>query len=113
MSTSLSLGNQPALLNSQLMTHSEVYSEKREGKSFHFFSLLDLNPPYSVEVVAKPYPMKYAVSQFQKFDGGKGNIREHFVRLLDSMGAFAHDTDLCMREFSKYLTDKPILGKSI
>lgn len=28
------------------------------------------------------------------------------MRFLDSMGAFAHDVDLCMREFSDSLTER-------
>lgn len=36
----------------------------------------------------------------------KRNTREHEVRVLDSMGANAHDVDLCIREFSKFLIDR-------
>lgn len=45
----------------------------------------------------KPYPVGYTIPQFQKFDGRRGNTREHVVRFLDSIRAHANDVDLCMR----------------
>lgn len=47
----------------------------------------------------------YTDPLFQKLDGQKGNTWEHLVFIFDSMRAFAHDAELCMREFSKSLTD--------
>lgn len=55
---------------------------------------LDLKPPFVVKVAA---------SQVQKFDDIIENTREHVVRFLDSVGAHAHNVDLCMREFFKSL----------
>lgn len=56
------------------------------------------------EVTTKPYLS--VTRQSQKFDSRRGNIREHVVCPLDSMGAHAHDVDLCIREFSKSLMDR-------
>lgn len=34
------------------------------------------------------------------------NTKKHVVRFIDSMGPYAHNTDLFLREFSKFLTDR-------
>lgn len=52
---------------------------------------LDLESPYSVEFVAKPYPVRYVIPQFQNFDYTHSNTHEHVVRFLDLMGAHAND----------------------
>lgn len=36
----------------------------------------------------------------------QGNTRDHDVLFLESIGSYAKDVDLCMREFSKSLTDQ-------
>lgn len=54
----------------------------------------------------KPYPAGYTVPNFQKFDGRKENTIEHIARFVDAMGSYAHSPELCLREFSKSLTDR-------
>ena len=63
-------------------------------------------PPYPAELLSKPYPEKYETLTFSLYDGRKGNAIEHVNKFLDSMGPFAGNGDLCLREFSKSLTDR-------
>lgn len=53
-----------------------------EGKAYVSSVCFDLKLSYSVEVAAKPYSVGYTVPQFQKFDGPRGNTREHVVTSL-------------------------------
>lgn len=62
-------------------------------------------PLYPNEVIKKPYPCRYKVLKFQKFDRRK-EIKEHVLRILYSMGPFSHDATVCLKEFSKSLTDR-------
>lgn len=90
------------------MTGAEVEPmlKKGKGKASMTSTCLDLKPSYLVDLAAKPYTLRYRVPKLQKFDGSKCNTREHTVHLLDSMDPFAHNNDLCLRKFSKSLTDK-------
>ncbi|CAL5381935.1 unnamed protein product [Camellia sinensis] len=38
---------------------------------------LDLRPPYPIHIASLPYPAGYTVPKFVRFDGRKGNAREH------------------------------------
>ena len=42
----------------------------------------------------------------RKFDGRKGNPREHIVSYIDDLGKYVDDENLRLREFSKSLNDK-------
>ena len=63
-------------------------------------------PPYPAELLSKPYPEKYETPTFALYDGRKGNAMEHISKFMDSMGPFAGDGELCLREFSKSLTNR-------
>jgi hypothetical protein len=63
-------------------------------------------PPYPIELLRQPYPEKYVVPTFSRFDGRKGSALVHISKFIDSMGAYASDGDLCLREFSKSLNDR-------
>ena len=63
-------------------------------------------PLYPVELLSKPYSKKYETPNFALYDGRKGNAMEHISKFMDSMGPFAGDRELCLREFSKSLTDR-------
>uniref|UniRef100_A0A2N9GDJ2 Integrase catalytic domain-containing protein n=1 Tax=Fagus sylvatica TaxID=28930 RepID=A0A2N9GDJ2_FAGSY len=65
-----------------------------------FVTMLD------VELLKEPYPEKYDTSNFSLFDGQKGSAVEHINKFLDSMGPFAGNGGLCLREFSKSLVDR-------
>uniref|UniRef100_A0A2N9GMU2 RNA-directed DNA polymerase n=1 Tax=Fagus sylvatica TaxID=28930 RepID=A0A2N9GMU2_FAGSY len=63
-------------------------------------------PPYPIELLKQPYPEKYVAPTFSRFDGRKGSALVHISKFIDSMGAYAGDGDLCLREFSKSLDDR-------
>uniref|UniRef100_A0A2N9EI75 Uncharacterized protein n=1 Tax=Fagus sylvatica TaxID=28930 RepID=A0A2N9EI75_FAGSY len=63
-------------------------------------------PPYPAELLKQPYPDKYATLTFSRFDGRKGSALVHVSKFLDSMGPYAGNGDLCLREFSKSLDDR-------
>ena len=68
-------------------------------------------PPYPAELLSKPYLEKYETPTFSLYDGRtlydgrKGNAIKHVNKFLDSMGPFVGNGNLCLREFSKSLTD--------
>ena len=63
-------------------------------------------PPYPTELLSKPYPKKYETLKFSLYDGRKGNAIKHVNKFLDSIGPFAGNGDLCLREFSKSLINR-------
>ena len=63
-------------------------------------------PPYPAVLLSKPYPEKYETPTFALYDWRKGNAMEHISKFMDSIGPFAADGELCLREFSKSLTDR-------
>uniref|UniRef100_A0A2N9FW67 Integrase catalytic domain-containing protein n=1 Tax=Fagus sylvatica TaxID=28930 RepID=A0A2N9FW67_FAGSY len=63
-------------------------------------------PPYPKELLKEPYPEKYDTPNFSLFDGRKGSAVEHISKFLDSMGPFAGNGGLYLREFSKSLIDR-------
>ena len=69
-------------------------------------------PLYVVELLSKPYPEKYETPTFALYDGRKGNAMEHVSKFMDSMGPFAGDRKVCLREFLKYLTDRAYIWYS-
>lgn len=92
------------------MTRSKVefiLTKKKEKASISLVSL-DLKPPYSTEVAARPYPSEYKTPKFRRYDDRKCN-----TWVLDSMGPFAHHVDLCLKEFSKSILTGNIPGTSI
>jgi hypothetical protein len=52
-----------------------------------------------------PFVTMYDTPTFALFDGRKGSAVEHISKFLDSMGPFVAHSDLCRREFSKFLVD--------
>jgi hypothetical protein len=63
-------------------------------------------PPYPTKLLKQPYPEKYIIPTFSRFDDRKGSARVHISKFIDSMGAYAGNGDLCLREFSKSLDDR-------
>ena len=82
------------------MLERERLSQPKEPR--HFVR----RPPYLAELLSKPYPEKYETPTFSLYDGRKGNAIEHVNKFLDSIGPFVGNVDLCLREFSKSLTDR-------
>ena len=62
-------------------------------------------PPYPLRVLSKPYPKRYEPRAFAQYDGRKGSAVEHVSKFIDTLGSYAADEDLCLREFSKSLCD--------
>ena len=63
-------------------------------------------PPYPLKVLSKPYPERYEPRAFAQYDGRKGSAVEHMSKFIDTLGPYATDEDLCLREFSKSLCDR-------
>lgn len=85
------------------MTRSNVDAllRREEEKALISSTRLHLKPLYAVGVAIKLYLVGYITPQVQKFDGSNGNTREHVVFFSS-----ANNVVLCMREFSKPLTDQ-------
>ena len=64
------------------------------------------NPKEPTELFKQPYPEKYIVPTFSCFDGRKRSALLHISKFIDSIGAYAGNGDLCLREFSKSLDDR-------
>lgn len=52
----------------------------------------------------RPYPEGHCSLQFVLFDIRKGNLREHISYYIDTLGQYAVDLELQLREFSKSLS---------
>ena len=63
-------------------------------------------PPFPLKVLSKPYPERYEPRAFAQYDGRKGSAVEHMSKFINSLGPYAVDEDLCLREFSKSLCDR-------
>ena len=76
--------------------------ERPPKKPRHFVR----KPPYPKELLKEPYPEKYDTPNFALFNGRRGSVVEHISKFLDSMGPFAINGGLCLREFSKFLINR-------
>ncbi|XP_075670331.1 uncharacterized protein LOC142640121 [Castanea sativa] len=63
-------------------------------------------PLYPLKVLSKPYLERYEPCTFAQYDGKKGSAVEHVSKFIDTLGLYAVDEDLCLREFSKSLCDR-------
>ena len=54
-------------------------------------------------MLSKPYSERYEPRAFAQYDGRKGSAVEHVSKFIDTLGPYAADEDLCLREFSKSL----------
>ena len=57
-------------------------------------------------MLSKPYHERYKPRAFAQYDGRKGSAVEHVSKFIDTLGPYAADEDLCLREFSKSLCDR-------
>ncbi|XP_075633541.1 uncharacterized protein LOC142606008 [Castanea sativa] len=62
-------------------------------------------PPYPLRVLSTPYPERYEPRTFEQYDGRLGSVVEHMSKFINTLGLYAADEDLCLREFSKSLCD--------
>uniref|UniRef100_A0A2N9GKK5 Integrase catalytic domain-containing protein n=1 Tax=Fagus sylvatica TaxID=28930 RepID=A0A2N9GKK5_FAGSY len=93
---------EPFITLSEVVDFLQQEKEKILKKPRHFVK----KPPYPAELLKQPYPDKYVTPTFLRFDGRKGSALVHVSKFLDSMGPYAGNGDLCLREFSKSLDDK-------
>ena len=63
-------------------------------------------PPYPLRVLSKSYPERYEPHAFAQYNGRKGSAIEHVSKVIDTLGPYATNEDLCLREFSKSLCDR-------
>ena len=63
-------------------------------------------PPYSLRALSKPYLKRYEPRAFVQYDGRKGSAVEHVSKFIDTLGPYAANEDLRLREFSKSLCDR-------
>lgn len=66
----------------------------------------DICPPYPMAILSLPYPEGYTQPKFVKFDSKEGSAKEHVVRFIESLGAHAANSNLCLCKFSKSLTSR-------
>ena len=64
------------------------------------------DPPFPPELLGKPYSKGYEPPKFHPFDGRSGSAVEHVSRFIHTMGPYAGDRELCLREFAKSLVDR-------
>ena len=63
------------------------------------------DPPFSLELLGKPYPKGYEPPKFHPFDGRNESAMKHVSKFIHIMGPYAGDRELCLREFAKSLMD--------
>lgn len=79
-----------------LLTRSNMGTMFKKEKASSSSVSLKLMLPYLMEVAVTPYPFGYKVLKFQKFDGRKGDSKEHVASFLDSI---SHGITLSQRIF--------------
>ena len=101
------VGGVPRNAEQRFITMAEVAAlleqERARTPKDRFYARM---PPYPLKVLSKPYPERYEPRAFVQYDGRKGNAVEHVSKFIDTLGPYAADEDLCLREFSKSLCDR-------
>ncbi|CAL8084592.1 unnamed protein product [Prunus armeniaca] len=89
------------------ITHEDLIAmlEKKLSRSQEDWKYVP-QPPYPSSLLQQPYPNGYKASSFVLFDERNGSPKEHVNRFIDALGPHAGDHNLCLREFSKSLTDR-------
>ena len=64
------------------------------------------DPSFPQKLLGKTYPKGYEPLKFHSFDGRNGSIVEHVSRFIHTIGSYARDKELCLREFAKSLVDR-------
>lgn len=92
------------------MTREDIAVILLEAKKAKSFVYIDTRPPYHEEMARNPYLANYTPPIFHKYDGTNRNAREHIKRYVDALIAYSRDHELRLREFSKSLKVKLLLG---
>ena len=64
------------------------------------------DPSFPPKLLGKPYLKGYEPQKFHPFDERSGSAVEHVSRFIHTMGLYAGDRELCLREFAKSLVDR-------
>nr|XP_023914755.1 uncharacterized protein LOC112026305 [Quercus suber] len=101
------VGGVPQNSDQHFITMAEVATLLEQGRARgpkeRFYTR---RPPYPLRVLSKPYPERYEPQVFTQYDGKKGSAVEHVSKFIDTLGPYAADEDLCLREFFKSLCDR-------
>ena len=57
-------------------------------------------------MLSKPYPERYEPRASTQYDGRKGSAVKHVIKFINTLGPYAANEELCLREFSKSLCDQ-------
>ena len=94
--------------NPQYLTLADVSAllEQEKEKLSGIPKQFSRDPPFPPELLGKPYPKGYEPPKFHPFDGRSGSAVEHMSRFIHTMGPYAGDRELRLREFAKFLVDR-------
>lgn len=67
---------------------------------------LDLKPPYSDKVATKQYPLNTRSLIFRSSMDARAILKSRWPGSFDFMGPHSSDVELCLRDFSKSLTNR-------
>ncbi|GKV46432.1 hypothetical protein SLEP1_g53416 [Rubroshorea leprosula] len=84
----------------------EVHTMATDGNGGSTVGLNNSAPPIVATTSIDRASPNAADSTQGYYDGRKGSAVENVRKFLDAMGAHADDKDLCLREFSKSLSDR-------
>ena len=100
------VGGVPQNVEQRFITMVEVAAfleqERTRAPKERFYTR---RPSYPLRVLSKPYPERCEPRAFAQYDGRKGSAVEHVSKFIDTLGPYATDEDLYLREFSKSLCD--------
>ena len=80
--------------------------EQEKEKLSEVLKQFSWDPPFLPELLGKPYPKGYELPKFHPFDGRNESTRKHMSRFIHTIGPYAEDKEVCLREFAKSLVDK-------
>lgn len=92
------------------MTREDIAIILLKAKKAKSFVYINTRPRYLEEMARNPYLVNYTPSIFHKYDGMDRNAREHIKRYVDALTAYSHYHELRLKEFSKSLKVKLLLG---
>ena len=95
-------------VNLQYLTLADVnaFLEQEKEKLLGILKQFSRDPLFLPELLGKPYPKGYEPPKFHPFDGRNESVVEHMSRFIYTMGLYAVDKELCLREFAKSKVDR-------
>ena len=88
------------------LTYVSALLEQEKENLLRIPKQFSQDPPFPPELLGKPYPKGYELPKFHPFDGRNGSVVKHVSRFVHTMGPYAGDRELCLREFTKSLVDR-------